>query len=115
MLEYILGTVKLLTKLVNRTFTHWLTYSFMDYDKNVASNKQKCPYDVPTKTLELGDETKGVKWLQWQLVEAGYDIKIDGIYGNATLKAVKKFKQSSKITPINGKITEETIKALKND
>lgn len=44
------------------------------------------PYPVPKRTIKYteGKPTlKGddVKWVQWNLVEAGYDIKIDGSFG----------------------------------
>lgn len=108
------GTVK--TKLKNRTFTHYLTFDFMEYSTTKAvtpANTKKCPYNEPTKKLMYGDQTQGVKWVQWYLQKAGYNVTIDGIYGADTLKFVKKFKKSCKITPVNGLITDDTIKALK--
>ena len=106
------GTVK--TKLVNRTFTHWLLFSFMEYDTKVSNkkNKNKCPYTKPKKEVSVGDTGESVKWVQWHLVKAGYDIAIDGMYGNNTFAAVKKYKRSCKVTPINGKVTLSIIKLL---
>ena len=46
------------------------------------------PYAVPTVTLRRGSRGDGVKWLQWELRERGYDISVDGDFGPATQKAV---------------------------
>lgn len=51
------------------------------------------PYPVPTRTIRYikGQPTmKGddVRWVQWELVEAGYDIETDGSFGPASGKAL---------------------------
>ena len=55
-----------------------------------------------------------IKWLQTRLVELGYSIGsygIDGIFGNDTLKAVKKF-QKDKSLVVDGLVGEKTHKKL---
>ena len=45
------------------------------------------PYTVPTKTLYLGNTKmteEDVKWLQWELVEDGYNMEIDGVFTKTT-------------------------------
>ena len=36
-------------------------------------------------------KSDSVKWLQWELKQAGFPITIDGDFGNATESAVEKF------------------------
>ena len=52
-----------------------------------------------------------VKWLQWGLANRGYDIGsagIDGICGNATLSAIKKYQSDNglDVDGIVGKLTK---------
>ncbi|MCM1225153.1 MAG: peptidoglycan-binding protein [Lachnospiraceae bacterium] len=89
-----------------------LTFSWIDYSyaKNVvaaATWKGVNPYNMPSTTVCRGDKGEGVKWLQWELVESGYDIVIDGIFGAKTEAAVKRFQLSCKIT-VDGKVGNVT-------
>ena len=91
-----------------------LTFSDMtyEYDKKVAgTSKGKNPYYAPYETLRKGSTGEGVKWLQWELVEAGYNIAIDGIFGDKTLKAVKSFQKSCKID-VDGIVGKDTKRCL---
>lgn len=95
------GCVK--TKLVSRTFTHWLTFSWMSYGDTVKttvkpSSKATNPYSKPKGTVKRNDTGNSVKWVQYELKESGYSVDIDGEYGLKTFNAVKKFQQSCKIT-----------------
>lgn len=97
--------------------TNWkcgLTFSDIEYSykKKVSGNsKGKNPYKKPTETLCYGDCGESVKWMQWELVEAGYSIDIDGKYGPETKKALKKFQRSAKLV-VNCKCGKETRAAL---
>lgn len=51
------------------------------------------PYPVPTVNLKNGSSGDYVKWLQTELVFAGFNLVIDGHFGNGTLAAVKKFQK----------------------
>lgn len=109
------GCVK--TKVKDRTFTHYLTFSYMTYNtKKKETTKttvvvKKNPYRKPTKQVKFGDTGESVKWVQYELNEAGYKIAIDGIFGTATLSAVRKFQKSCKIT-VNGLVGTKTTAKL---
>lgn len=52
------------------------------------------PYNEPTYTLyrgRVGQSKEYVKWMQYELVEAGYNIEIDGSFGKETNAALKDF------------------------
>lgn len=55
------------------------------------------PYEVPTRLLKRGRTGSDVKWLQFELREAGYNIKVDGIFGGITEAAVKAFQGKYKL------------------
>lgn len=48
-------------------------------------------YEMPVETLKKGMKGDGVKWLQQALNRNGYDLVVDGSFGDATEKAVKDF------------------------
>ena len=59
-----------------------------------------------------------MKWTQWELQKAGFNVKkyggIDGIFGNGTYQYVKEFQRSYKLTA-DGIVGPKTIEAfLKN-
>lgn len=81
-----------------------------------TSAKKKNPYTEPTRVINYrrisimkGDD---VRWVQFELVEAGYDIEIDGKFGPASDKAIRAFQSSCKIT-VDGKCGPTTRKYLK--
>lgn len=101
-----------------------LTYS---YEKNLskeASWKGTNPYTEPTCTVKRGSKGDDVKWVQWELREAGFDrpftyngktydaVEIDGDAGKITDAATKAFQASCKIT-VDGKCGSTTRKYLK--
>lgn len=52
------------------------------------------PYAAPTKNIARGAKGEGVKWLQWELTDAGISCGmhgIDGDFGKDTLAAVLRF------------------------
>jgi hypothetical protein len=80
-------------------FTHYLLFDWMDYDSVIdVDYKELNPYKEPSKVVELGCKGDDVKWVQWELVEAGYKISIDGDFGKKTKEALGKFQASCKIT-----------------
>lgn len=49
-----------------------------------------------TKKITYGE---GVRWLQWELCEAGYPISVDGVFGSETKTALQKFQISCELCP----------------
>ena len=106
-----------ITKLKNRTFTHWLLFSYIDYGKTTAKSskpKSKNPYKEPSGLVMYGNKGEGVKWVQWELRDAGIKVDITGKFNNATLNGVKKYQKSCKIT-VDGKVGNATKGKFKND
>ena len=93
------GCVK--SKISNTHFTHWLTFDFMDYSevtKVEVDEKKTNPYKEPKVLLRKGSKGNDVKWLQFELQEAGFKtVGIDGAFGPKTEKGLKSFQKSSKI------------------
>lgn len=81
--------------------------------KEVEKNPQPVinPYTQPSTNLKKGDKNEGVKWLQWELVKAGYDIEIDGSFGPATDTAVKDFQKKYNLE-VDGIVGTNTRKVL---
>ena len=98
-----------------------LTFDNIDYDIKESIDSSKItyrgvnPYPFPQNaTLSKGHKSNYVKWMQWELVESGYDIEIDGSFGPATLNAVKAFQKSCKLV-VDGICGPKTRAALKQD
>ena len=51
------------------------------------------PYTLTEELLKKGSRGESVRWLQYRLNELGYDLVIDGIYGDKTTAAVKDFQK----------------------
>lgn len=109
------GCVK--SKISNTAFTHWLTFDFMDYSEVVeveveVDEKKTNPYKEPKIEIKRGFKGNDVKWLQFELQEAGFKtVSIDGSFGPKTEKGLKSFQKSSKIT-VDGVCGPQTRKAL---
>src|SRR5574344_1519193 len=105
-----------------------LTFNYIQYSvpKKIKeiTYKSSNPYAIPKTTVAKGDKNESeVKWLQFELREAGYDktftyngarykgIVIDGEFGNITLAAVLSFQKSCKLT-VDGVVGPKTIAAL---
>jgi peptidoglycan hydrolase-like protein with peptidoglycan-binding domain len=58
------------------------------------NGKKLNPYAVPTSSVIFGDIGTDVRWVQWELREAGYNVKITGEFNTATEKAVKAFQKA---------------------
>jgi hypothetical protein len=113
------GTVK--TKVSSTKWVYGLTFADMEYTYAVTVTgtcKGINPYKEPTVLLkfinvksEISKVRDTVKWLQWELVEAGYKIDIDGKFGSKTNTALKSFQTSSKLE-VDGICGPLTRKAL---
>jgi len=69
-------------------------------------------YNEPTILIKYGYMGTGVKWVQDMLNHNGYNLAIDGEFGNSTLTAVKNF-QSKYNLSIDGIVGNATKTALK--
>jgi hypothetical protein len=114
------GTIK--SKVSATKWVYGLTFDDMSYDYAVkvsGTSKGINPYREPTALLkyakaDVSKVRENVKWLQWELVEAGYEISIDGQFGLKTDTALKSFQASSKLE-VDGICGTLTRKALKAD
>ena len=104
-----------------------LTFSWMDYEIiNPIDDKTwkgTNPYPKPSELIKKGMKGDPVRWLQWELVEAGYGkafsyngkvyskVKIDGDFGIITESALKLFQSSCKIK-VDGLCGDVTKKYL---
>ena len=79
----------------------------------IPTAKKANPYKEPAVLLKKGMKSGSVKWVQWELVQAGFPITIDGDFGNATESAVEKFQAlyNLKIDGIVGSATRSMLKA----
>lgn len=120
------GTV--MTKVSSTKWVYGLTFKDMDYTYDVkvpGTWKGTNPYAEPTMTVtslaqarKMGIKTyisrgDGVKWVQWELMEAGLlaEEDIDGICGPMTVAAIIKYQESCKI-PADGLAGKNTRKYL---
>jgi len=107
------GTVE--SDITKGTWKYGLTFSWMEYVYDnvvVTTYRKNNPYTEPKANLKKGATGNGVKWLQWELNEAGFELEIDGDFGKLTLAAVKAFQKSAKLVVdgIVGKLTRAALK-----
>lgn len=89
--------------------------------KVVATTKKKNPYIKPSRVLKKGMTGLDVRWLQFELLEAGITrvkvglvyktLEIDGEFGDITEAATKEFQKSAKLV-VDGKAGTQTVTAL---
>lgn len=113
------GTIK--SKVSDTKWQYGLTFSWISYTYEVkvaGTWKGYNPYKEPSALLvyiysKRNVISEDVKWMQWELVEAGYNILIDGKFGTNTKKALGEFQQSCKIKKDYkcGDITRSYMKA----
>lgn len=74
--------------------------------------ENKCPYPEPTINIKLGSIGTGAKWVQWYLNANGANLKIDGAFGSASVKALKEFQTKVGITSdgVCGSVTRSILK-----
>lgn len=116
------GTVK--TKVSNNQWKYGLTFSWLTYSytRNLVSTatwKGTNPYQEPSKIVYYDSKNKKIisigndaKWVQWELVEAGSEIIVDGKFGPKSDAALRSYQTSCKIT-VDGKCGPITRKYLK--
>lgn len=122
------GTVQ--TKVSSTKWVYGLTFKDMTYSyetKVPGTWKGTNPYTEPAITVTSAAQAKkkkittyvsageDVKWIQWELMEAGLltEADIDGICGRKTVAAIIKYQKSCKITAdgLAGKTTRKYLAA----
>ena len=101
-----------------------LPESIMDYVDTeadaltpVPAQADSCPYNEPAKNQRKGSTGTGTQWVQWMLVECGYNVGkcgIDGDFGKATHAAVLQF-QADHALEVDGIVGPLTRSALKTE
>jgi GH25 family lysozyme M1 (1,4-beta-N-acetylmuramidase) len=75
------------------------------------------PYPVPTRNLKRTypmQKGNDVKWLQWELNTKGYDLEVDGKFGNDTKAAVRAYQKAFGLK-VDGIVGSATRYSLLND
>lgn len=107
-------------KLTKLTKTSKATVKYLgNKNYNAASKKVKLTVKTVFKTISKGSKNHAmVKKIQKALIKKGYyksssgkAYKVDGIYGDLTVKAVKQFQKAKKLK-VTGKVDEKTAKKL---
>ena len=107
MLLYNKGGGKVLPGLVRRR--KWEHDLFLA--DGVQEKKTGNPYMAPQKNLRHGSRGNDVRWLQYELTQAGYGIVIDGIFGSKTDKCVRDFQLQNglQVDGVVGPITRAAL------
>lgn len=79
---------------------------------NISNAYYTSSYKEPTVLLKVNSKGEGVRWLQDMLNHNGYTLTVDGIFGNNTLNAVKKFQAKVNIA-VDGIVGTQTRSKLK--
>lgn len=125
------GCVK--TKVSSTPWKYGLLFSDMTYNKEMTgTHKSPNPYHEPSEIVTSTSQARlkniatyinkgeGVKWLQWELCEAGFQNEIDlsggidGVCGNVTVTCLITFQKSCKIAA-DGLCGKDTRKCLKEN
>ena len=90
----------------------WIKYNYEINLAPISSAKGTNPYKEPRILVKINMMGEAVKWLQWELVEAGYKLDIDGEFGPETERCLKEFQTSAKITAdgVCGSLTRKKLK-----
>lgn len=98
-----------------------MAFVSMEFDDEKA---QTNPYKEPTTTVKYkplmaGTVKEDVKWVQWELNFAGADIKVDGKFGQTTLKTVKEYQATHKYNGeklvVDGSVGAKTRGSMKEN
>ena len=81
----------------------------------VYLKKNACPYKEPTALVKCGSVGENAKWVQWHLVKWRPGLVVDGIFGTASVAALKEFQKSAFTDPKDwdGKCGPKTREKLK--
>ena len=107
----------IISKIGDVKWKYGLTFTWINYDIQTPVKTEEItykgsnPYKEPTAILRKGSTGTGVKWLQWELNEAGYKLTVDGNFGDNTYKWLIAFQKSAKLAA-DGVCGSATRKAL---
>lgn len=74
-------------------------------------DKKVNPYVEPTTNVVFGETGISVRWVQWELIQLGYPLTLDGEFGSKTDRAVKDFQVKEHLI-VDGIVGKSTRKAL---
>lgn len=79
-----------------------------------SAAKATNPYKEPITSIKKGSKGEGAKWVQWELVESGYQLKIDGIIGLQSSNSIIDFQRRHGLQcdGIVGKATRKKLKEV---
>ncbi len=95
---------------LNHSYSNSVIWIIENYNLTRYDPEQKNPYNLTDTIIKIGSRGESVKWLQFQLRKAGYDIQIDGIYGPKTEAAVKDYQIKVFADGIAGTLTIDKLK-----
>jgi hypothetical protein len=72
----------------------------------------KNPYKEPMLTISLGSKGEGVKWVQWELNQDGFNLKVDGSCGPVTDKAIKAYQKKHGLE-VDGRVGPKTKRSMR--
>lgn len=89
-----------------------------EWERNLflsGTEKKYNPYPIPDKTLRRGSKGVCVRWVQRELIERGYGILCDGIYGPKTEACVRDYQNQRDLTAdgIVGPLTRAALESGK--
>ena len=76
--------------------------------------KKKNPYPVPTRVIKKGCSGNDVRWVQFQLNNAGFACAIDGSFGPKSVSTLKSY-QTARGLGVDGSCGPATRKSLLNE
>ena len=85
---------------------------FLLFATSMSFASYQSPYLEPTQCIRIGHTGNSVKWVQDMLSHTGYDVAIDGIFGNQTKQAVLQFQKEQQLM-VDGIVGQATRNALK--
>lgn len=94
----------------NHSYSNSIISIIEKYNLTRYDPEQKNPYTLTDTIIRIGSRGESVKWLQFQLRKAGYDIVVDGIYGPKSEAAVKDFQIKVFADGIAGPLTIDKLK-----
>lgn len=104
------GTV--MSKVVPSKWEYGLLFSDIEYSDTITVAQKKAnPYPVPIRNIKKGCQGNDVRWVQYELQEAGYKLDCDGIAGKITDECIRSFQSSAKLK-CDGICGANTRKAL---
>ena len=95
-----------------RSVVYWIC--IWTKESHLSSPQPSCPYKEPIITVKSGTRGESARWVQWHLVQAGYDIgKIDGVFGRNSTSALISFQTKTGLEADGkcGRLTREKLKS----